>query len=230
MIDVGMASKIINYYRMPQEGDLVRSTSAPTAVAVASVGEDDEEGGITGENLPGTSSSSAAAGSGVTATAEGGGEQATGRAATTTARVPRHVRLLRQASATGGRYGGGISSVDIPKLPEGITEVLNPQDKFPFLGDISPGAPPQPALISNLYRAPLFMQAPKPVDFLLVRVPHKRDEHHFIVRRFTSVFTAGQQEPLMIVPKPNRKKLSPLQMNFLTMHLTRFFSTSMRGK
>ena len=140
------------------------------------------------------------------------------------ARVPRHVQQLLKVSSGGGRSGRGASSVDIPKLPEGITEVLSPQDKFPLLGDIEPGAAPQPVLHSNLFRAPLFAQLPRPVDFLLVRVPHKRGSHHFIVRRMNVMFTAGQQEPLMIVPKPSRKKLSQVQQNFLMLHLTRFFS------
>jgi hypothetical protein len=217
----GMASKILNYYRMPDEESDSKQRQSSQAVDSSS----SSSGAVAAPDPEDASSSDAQAAAG------GGAEQAKSidhapAATMAIARVPRHMQQLRQASSGGGRHGG-VSSVDIPKLPEGITEVLEPQDSFPFLGDIEPGANPQPALHSNLFRAPLFVQQTRPTDFLMVKVP-KRSGFHFVVRRMASVFTAGQQEPLMIVPKPNRKKLSNMQQTFLMLHLTRFFT--MQGK
>lgn len=215
-----MASKILNYYRMPEEegpeitkhmqSSQVTNSHSSSASSSGSVALSQE--GVNGQET-GTS------GSGSASQTKTGEESSV---AMVSSRVPRHVQQLRQASSN-GRHGG-VSSVDIPKLAEGITEVLEPQDAFPFLGDIEPGAPPQPALHTNLFRAPLFIQQSQSTDFLLVRVPQKRAGFNFVVRRMNSVFTAGQQEPLMIVPKPNRKKLSNLQQTFLMLHLTRFFT------
>ena len=135
-----------------------------------------------------------------------------------TKRIPRHLLHLKQNSLSTG------TTIDIPKLPEGITEVLEAGDPFPFLGDIEPGAPPQPCFHTNLFRAPLFTQSTHVTDFLLIRNPSNRNSMHFILRSLPICFTCGQQEPLMIIPKPSKKKsLTVFQSNFLMLHITRYF-------
>lgn len=138
-------------------------------------------------------------------------------------RIPRHLQHLQQNS-TSSDTSNNIDMIDIPKLPEGITEVLENDDPFPFIGNIEPGAPPQPCLHTNLFRAPLFSQQPKQTDFLLIRNPINRKNVHFILRQLPALFTCGQQEPLMVVTKTGKKKsLNPLQNNFLMLHITRYF-------
>jgi hypothetical protein len=143
----------------------------------------------------------------------------------TTKLIPRHLLHLQQQSlSSSNATTGGLDSLDIPKLSEGITEILESGDPFPFMGDIEPGAPPQPCLHTNLFRAPLFSQAAQPTDFLLIRNPQNRKATHFILRSLPTFFTCGQQEPLMVVPKPGKKKsLNTFQQNFLMVHITRYF-------
>jgi hypothetical protein len=181
---LGMASKIINYYRqLPEEKNQNSQSNSE-------------------ESLPN----------------EG---QSLSTTINQTKRIPRHLLHLQQNSLSASTTSDAI---DIPKLPEGITEVLETTDPFPFLGDIEPGAPPQPCFHTNLFRAPLFTQAAHPTDFLLIRNPSNRKSTHFILRSLPIFFTCGQQEPLMIIPKPGKKKsFNPFQQNFLMLHITRYF-------
>jgi hypothetical protein len=140
-----------------------------------------------------------------------------------TKHIPRHLLHLQQQSLS-SNASNGLDAIDIPKLPEGITEVLESGDLFPFMGDIEPGAPPQPCLHTNLFRAPLFSQSAHPTDFLLIRNPQNRKATHFILRSIPAFFTCGQQEPLLLVPKPGKKKsLNTFQQSFLMVHITRYF-------
>jgi hypothetical protein len=178
---LGMASKIINYYRQLPE-------------------EKNQNSQLNSEKAEGQSLSTTI-------------DQ--------TKRIPRHLQHLQQNSPSSSTASDAI---DIPKLSEGITEVLEVGDPFPFLGDIEPGAPPQPCLHTNLFRAPLFTQAAHPTDFLLIRNHSDLKSRHFILRSLPIFFTCGQHEPLMIIPKPGKKKsLNDFQRNFLTLHLTRYF-------
>lgn len=138
-------------------------------------------------------------------------------------RIPRHLLHLQQNSQS-SNTSNGLDTIDIPKLSEGVTEVLESGDPFPFMGDIEPGAPPQPCFHTNLFRAPLFNQTARPTDFLLIRNPQNRKTIHFILRPLPVFFTCGQQEPLLIVPKPGKKKsLNTFQQSFLMLHMTRYF-------
>lgn len=187
IMNPGMASKIINYYRQPPE-DKTQS-SQPN--------QDD----TINDDGPTTLSSSKT---------------------DSIRRIPRHLQHLQQNSSSSDSTN--INMIDIPKLPEGITEVLENDDPFPFVGNIEPGAPPQPCLHTNLFRAPLFSQQPKSTDFLLIRNPTNRKNVHFILRPLPALFTCGQQEPLMVVTKTGKKKsLNQLQSNFLNLHITRYF-------
>lgn len=140
-------------------------------------------------------------------------------------RLPRHLLHLQHNSES-STTSSVLDTLEIPKLSEGVTEVLESGDPFPFMGDIEPGAPPQPCFHSNLFRAPLFNQSARPTDFLLIRNHQNRKSMHFILRSLPVFFTCGQQEPLLIVPKPGKKKsLNIFQQNFLMLHMTRYFLT-----
>jgi hypothetical protein len=181
---IGMASKIINYYRqLPEDKNPNPQSNSEESL-----------------------------------TSEG---QALSTTINQTKRIPRHLLHLQQNSLSSNTAS---DAMNIPKLSEGITEVLEANDPFPFLGDIEPGAPPQPCFHTNLFRAPLFTQTAHPTDFLLIRNPSNRKSTHFILRSLPIFFTCGQHEPLMIIPKPGKKKsLNDFQKNFLTLHITRYF-------
>ena len=196
LMNPGMASKIINYYRQPPEDKTQSSQLTQDENTI-----DDGPTLSTAENP----------------------ETTTTTIIHSKKRIPRHLLHLQQNSDTSNTTNN-INMIDIPKLPEGVTEVLENDDPFPFLGNIEPGAPPQPCLHTNLFRAPLFSQEAKPTDFILIRNPLNRKNVHFILRPLPVFFTCGQQEPLMMVGKTGKKKsLNHLQSNFLMVHITRFF-------
>jgi hypothetical protein len=200
----GMASKIVNYYRpMEDEED-------------ASGDEEDINGSglAVGNALPKDNNN-----------------------ITMNRRIPRHLQQLKTGSvgvrAFGKGVGGGqgaIGDIDIPKLTEGVTEVLEEDDTFPFLGEISPGAPPQPTVHCDLFRSPLFRHDPKTTDFLLVRksmIGSSSGSFQFVLKKLPSLFTAGQQEPLkeVLAPKKKKKTLTPFQNKFLAFHITKYFES-----
>ncbi len=142
-------------------------------------------------------------------------------------RVPRHLlglqdRLKQGKGALGGAEDAANDSNDIPKLPEGVTEVLQPDDEFPFLGNISEGQV-QSTIMCNLFRAPIFKHTPRPVDFLLIRNSQYRRGFIFVIKKIPSVFVVGQQEPHEKVPNPVRKQMNPFLTKFTTYHLIKHF-------
>jgi hypothetical protein len=209
----GMASKIVNYYRPVESQD------------TGLEGEGDEglvlDDGSRGGGADGADSSSK--------TAAGSMAVVGGR------RVPRHLQQLRSGGGRGVAFGGsgprgsGVGDIDVPKLKEGVTEVLERGEDFPFLGEISPGAAPQSCLHCDLFRAPLFPHEPSPTDFLLVRksgVGGSVGGFQFVLKKLPTLFTSGQQEPLREVPTPKKKKaLTPFQRNFMMFHIIKYFET-----
>jgi hypothetical protein len=145
------------------------------------------------------------------------------------ARTPRHMAGL-QSQLAGKRILAGQafitdSDVDAPQYPEGITEILETDDTFPFLGNLEEGKSVQ-TLKNNLFRAPLFKHRPRSSDFLLVRNASVLGEYHFSVREIPCIFLVGQQEPLEIVERPYKKKqMSQFLANFTTYHLLKYFNT-----
>ena len=210
----GMASRIINYFRLPGEDTSTASVldkNDPTALeAGLKVG-----GGRGDEKMVDAAIHPRLRGS---------------------IRLPRHLRFLQD-----GRRRFGSKSleqdIDIPKLPEGQTVSLEAGDESPFLGDIEKGCI-QPSICNNLFQAPLFPHTPKRTDFLLVALTrsacastlrHKGDPSGvtrvpFALRALPSngFFLCGQQEPQRIVPRP-LKKLSKFQEDWTLLHITRFF-------
>ncbi|KAJ1423751.1 hypothetical protein B484DRAFT_480649, partial [Ochromonadaceae sp. CCMP2298] len=135
-------------------------------------------------------------------------------ASTTRSRLPRHVLLLLQLRNVKHTYE---HDVNLPKLPEGETKVLGPEDDSPFLGTIEESEIQQ-SFTNNLFRAPIFKHVPAPTDFLLVRSWRASDKEEwsmtFVLREIPCIFVAGQLEPQRIVPRPV-PKLTQVQETFL---------------
>ena len=201
----GMSSKIVNYYRPVEniEGDEGSDVNA----AVDGVGY--ESSSVL--KIDGKSS----------------GEDGNARNSANGRRVPRHMQRLISGGGvpSNNRTGTNVGDIDVPKLKEGVTEVLEKGEDFPFLGEILPGTPPQPALHCELFRAPLFSHEPQPTDFLLVRKSGiGGGACQFVLKSLPVVFTSGQQEPLKEVSAPRRKKtLTTFQSSFMMFHITKYF-------
>lgn len=192
LLNIGMASKIINYYRVPENVD------------------DDTENSA--ENEPSKVSNN---------------NKSSSLATSSTKRLPRFManigkdRINRNTANNNASFAG----IDIPKLAEGHTEVLEKGDEFPLLGNIDAGAPPQPCLVNSLFRSPIFSHTSSPTDFLMVRVTSLKKGYSFIIRQIPSLFLSGQQEPLMVIPKPNRnKRMNQFQQNLVQLFVFRYFS------
>lgn len=191
MLDAGMSSRIINYFRFVRRHDK----------------EEEEEGPDNKDGM------------GPQVVGEFSGRK----------RLPRHILGLQGQIRSGRKKWSTTDddiddNMDLPKFPEGITEGLEPQDEFPFLGEIAEGDAQQ-TIATNLFRAPIFKHHPKENDFLLIRNAFFRRGYHFVIRKIPKIFVVGQQEPLEIVPKPSRKKqMTPFQFNFTTFHLLKYFN------
>ena len=147
-------------------------------------------------------------------------------------RIPRHYRCLLELSskknfAKENTFENDPLS-DIPRLREGKTEVLAPDDDFPLLGVLGPNEI-QPAIINNLFHAPLFGHQSKPTDYLLIRIPNKRGEKslHFNVRALSagSLFLVGQMEPQYIVQKPKKRTMNDFEKKYVKFHISKFFAS-----
>ncbi|XP_020534043.1 transcription initiation factor TFIID subunit 1 isoform X2 [Jatropha curcas] len=120
-----------------------------------------------------------------------------------------------QKSSTGDQSGislrNGNSSL-------GNVVVLEPTDKSPFLGDIKAGCS-QSALVTNMYKAPIFPHKVASTDYLLVRSAKGK----LSIRRIDQIAVVGQQEPLMEVFSPGSKNLQSYITNRLLLHVYREF-------
>ncbi|XP_019052937.1 PREDICTED: transcription initiation factor TFIID subunit 1-like isoform X2 [Nelumbo nucifera] len=95
---------------------------------------------------------------------------------------------------------------------------LDPTDRSPFLGDITPGCS-QSSLETNLYRAPLFPHKLASTDYLLVRSAKGK----LSLRRIDRIDVVGQQEPHMEVISPGSKGLQTYIGNRLLVCIYREF-------
>eukprot|EP01041_Mallomonas_annulata_P005301 gene5301-10601_t len=141
-----------------------------------------------------------------------------------TSRLPRHLQYLLDDK----RRNAGFDleqDMDIPRLPEGQTIPLDPDEDSPFMGDVPRGTV-QPSIYCNMFQAPLFPHAPRSSDFLLVKVAKAKGSNgvHFLVRELprTGMFLCGQQEPQKIVPKPSRN-MTKLQEDWVTLQIAKYF-------
>ncbi|XP_050209349.1 transcription initiation factor TFIID subunit 1 isoform X2 [Mercurialis annua] len=100
----------------------------------------------------------------------------------------------------------------------GNVVVLEPTDKSPFLGDINTGCS-QSALVTNMYKAPIFPHKVASTDYLLVRSAKGK----LSIRRIDRVAVVGQQEPLMEVFSPASKNLQAYIINRLLVYVYREF-------
>ena len=105
-----------------------------------------------------------------------------------------------------------------PKLDIGETAVLLPQDKSPFsiFGHVDPGQA-TPALYNSMYRAPIFKQAPKNTDFLVVKTTTGLEGSNWFLRNIENIYAVGQEFPSVDVPGPHSRKVTTASKNRLKM-------------
>lgn len=87
----------------------------------------------------------------------------------------------------------------------------------PFLGNLHPGESIQ-TFENNMYRAPLYQHVVPETDFLIIRT---RDNYY--IRDVETVFTVGQELPIVEVPGPNSKKANNFIRDFLQVYIYRLF-------
>src|SRR6218665_2411244 len=87
----------------------------------------------------------------------------------------------------------------------------------PFLGLLAPGQCLQ-AFENNMVRAPIYEHTVPDSDFLIIRT---RD--NFFIREVETIYTVGQELPLMEVPGPNSKKSNNFIRDFLQVFIYRLF-------
>ncbi|KAL9576536.1 MAG: hypothetical protein Q9212_007017 [Teloschistes hypoglaucus] len=105
-----------------------------------------------------------------------------------------------------------------PKLDIGETNLLMPQDKSPFssFGHIDPGEV-CPAVYNGMYKAPLFSQAPKNTDFLVIRNTTGVNGPTWFIRPIEHLRVVGQEFPSVDVPGPHSRKVTTAAKNRLKM-------------
>ncbi|KAI5290794.1 hypothetical protein KEM54_000422 [Ascosphaera aggregata] len=105
-----------------------------------------------------------------------------------------------------------------PKADLGETAVLLPQDKSPFsiFGHVDPGETTT-AVVTSMYRAPVWHHATKPTDFLIIRNSTGIEGTHYYLRIIENLFVAGQQFPSVDVPGPHSRKVTTASKNRLKM-------------
>lgn len=104
-----------------------------------------------------------------------------------------------------------------PKYDIGETQVLMSQDRSPFwnFGTVDPGET-VPTLYNRMSRAPIFKQAPKSTDFVVIRNTHDNQSHYFL-RTIPHVYVVGQLLPVTDVPGPHSRKVTTAAKNRLKM-------------
>lgn len=105
-----------------------------------------------------------------------------------------------------------------PKAELGETAVLLPQDKSPFsiFGHVDPGETTT-AVVTSMYRAPVWQHQTKPTDFLVIRNSTGIEGTHYYLRIIENLFVAGQQFPSVDVPGPHSRKVTTASKNRLKM-------------
>uniref|UniRef100_A0A2P2MNF7 Ubiquitin-like domain-containing protein n=1 Tax=Rhizophora mucronata TaxID=61149 RepID=A0A2P2MNF7_RHIMU len=103
----------------------------------------------------------------------------------------------------------------------GNVAILEPNDKSPFLGDITAGCS-QSSLQTNMYKAPVFPHKVPSTDYLLVRSAKGK----LSVRRIDRIAVVGQQEPLMEVFSPGSKNLQAYITQRLLVYVYREFQAA----
>jgi len=105
-----------------------------------------------------------------------------------------------------------------PKNYIGETAVLLPQDRSPFsiFGHVDPGQT-IPTLYNGMYRAPIFKQAAKNTDFLVVRNTTGVDGSTWYLRNIENLYAVGQEFPSADVPGPHSRKVTTASKNRLKM-------------
>lgn len=88
----------------------------------------------------------------------------------------------------------------------------------PFLGALAPGQSLQ-TIENNMYRAPIYKHRVPQTDFLVVR----SQDNQYWIREVDTVFTVGQELPLIEVPGPNSKKANNFIRDFLQVYIYRMF-------
>ncbi|XP_035232818.1 transcription initiation factor TFIID subunit 1-like [Stegodyphus dumicola] len=87
----------------------------------------------------------------------------------------------------------------------------------PFLGSLLPGQSLQ-AYENNLFRSPIYEHATENTDFLIIRT-----RTGYFIREVETVFTVGQQLPLVEVPAPKSEKANNFIKDFLMVFIYRLF-------
>ncbi|GFO30868.1 transcription initiation factor tfiid subunit [Plakobranchus ocellatus] len=87
----------------------------------------------------------------------------------------------------------------------------------PFIGALKPGNCQQ-ALENNMFRSPIYEHGVPQTDFLIIRT-----RHGYFVRDVETIYTVGQQGPLMEVPGPNSKRSNNFVRDFLQVFIYRLF-------
>lgn len=103
-----------------------------------------------------------------------------------------------------------------PKPEVGETQVLMPEDKSPFghFGHVDPGQQVL-SLYNSMYRAPLFHQPPKQVDFLLVRETTGLHGQQYYLRNADYQYVVGQEFPSVAVPNARSRMVTTASKNRL---------------
>ncbi|XP_013414213.1 transcription initiation factor TFIID subunit 1 [Lingula anatina] len=87
----------------------------------------------------------------------------------------------------------------------------------PFLGSLNPGQCLQ-AFENNMFRAPIYEHRMKENDFLIIRT-----RQHYFAREVYTIFSVGQECPLIEVPGPNSKRANNFIRDFLQVFIYRLF-------
>ena len=105
-----------------------------------------------------------------------------------------------------------------PKLDIGELTILLPNDTSPLtqFGEIKPGST-TPAIYNGMYKAPVYQQAPKSTDFLMIRNGTGVHGSSWYVRNIDHLRVVGQQFPSIEVPPPGGRRVTTASKNRLKM-------------
>lgn len=184
MLNNGMASTMINYFRQPDDVDDANDERRQRARLAADKRLERLLGAAVGAD--GASS-----------------------AGSMQFRLPRHVSLLLRKRFVKQTYE---HDVNIPRLALGETKVISADDESPFLGKLDENEIQQ-SIANNLFCAPIYAHKPNKTDFLMVRTNTSANQLEYSLRIIPHIFLCGQLEPQKIVPRPS-KKLTKLQEKF----------------
>lgn len=87
----------------------------------------------------------------------------------------------------------------------------------PFLGSLLPGQCIQ-TIENNMYRAPIYKHKFPHSDFLVIK-----SQDQYWIREVETIFTVGQELPIIEVPGPNSKKANNFIRDFLQVYIYRMF-------